>query len=288
MQIDLLDTFLDLMESRSFHRTAERLHLTQSSISARIQTLEGAVGARLFTRSRAGTELTTEGLKFAPHARALRHAWAQAQRDVAASIAVSLHIGIQHDLVSSQQGGQIGQWVAAFRRALPDCGFYIEPDYSSQMCADIARGKLDFAVIYTPHLLPDLHVTSLGDVTYRLISSGAVRRADLTLDRYVRASFAPAFDMAHSAVLPEMAGAPLATGQNAAMVGLLTAGAGAGFVLASSAEDLVASGSFGYVSDVAPLTQPVYAAVHLRNRTSGIHKRLSQIVQRMMGAGPKA
>ena len=74
MQIELLDTFLDLIETRSFHRTAERLHVTQSTISARLKALEQALGGRLFTRSRAGTDLTTEGLKFETHARALRHA----------------------------------------------------------------------------------------------------------------------------------------------------------------------------------------------------------------------
>ncbi|EKD61788.1 MAG: Transcriptional regulator, LysR family, partial [uncultured bacterium] len=72
MQIELLDTFLDLVETRSFHRTAERLNVTQSTVSARVQTLEAAVGARLFTRSRAGTDLTTEGLRFESHARLLR------------------------------------------------------------------------------------------------------------------------------------------------------------------------------------------------------------------------
>ena len=73
MQTELIDTFLDLVETRSFHRTAERLNVTQSTISARVLALEQSVGARLFTRSRAGTNLTTEGLKFEAHARGMRH-----------------------------------------------------------------------------------------------------------------------------------------------------------------------------------------------------------------------
>ena len=55
MQIELLETFLDLCETRSFNRTAERLGVTQSTVSARVMSLEGALGARLFDRSRAGT-----------------------------------------------------------------------------------------------------------------------------------------------------------------------------------------------------------------------------------------
>lgn len=279
MQIELLDTFLDLVKTRSFHRTAEHLGVTQSTVSARLQSLETAVGSRLFTRSRAGTELTTEGLKFETHARGLRHAWTEAQRSVtgAGTMAVNLRIGIQHDL--ADRGGQIGNWVAAFRKALPDCGFYIEPDYSAQMCADIARGTLDFGVVYTPHPHPDLHFASLGEVFYRLISSKRVHRSDIQPDSYIRAAYSPAFDIAHAAMFPHLAGATLSSGQNAAVVGLLSSMGGAAFVLEDSAEAMLASGGFVGVRRVGAITQPVYGVVHLRHRTSGMHKRLIQIVK---------
>jgi hypothetical protein len=37
MQVDLIETFLDLMETRNFNRTAERLNITQSTVSHRIK-----------------------------------------------------------------------------------------------------------------------------------------------------------------------------------------------------------------------------------------------------------
>ena len=219
MQIELLDTFLDLVETRSFHRTAERLEITQSTVSARVQVLEQAIGARLFSRSRAGTQLTTEGLKFLPHARGLRHAWTEAQRSVAPSgdAAVSLRIGIQHDLAA----GRIGGWMGAFRKTLPECAFYIEPDYSVQMCQDVARGALDFAILFSPQAMPDLHFASVGEVSYQLISSVGTTRGSLVPDRYIRASYSPAFDTTHAQALPEMSATPFASGQDAAVSGLL-------------------------------------------------------------------
>ncbi len=178
MTPELLDTFLDLIETRSFHRSAERLGLTQSTVSARVQALETTLDAKLFIRSRAGTQLTTEGLKFEPHARMLRHAMAEARRAVTPSglAAVTLRIGIQNDLAA----GHIGDWIAGFRRALPETAFYIEPDYSAQMCADLGTGHLDFAVLYSPRAVPDLHFTSVGHVTYRLVSSDGTTRAQLS------------------------------------------------------------------------------------------------------------
>lgn len=282
MQIELLDTFLDLVETRSFHRTAERLEITQSTVSARVQVLEQAIGARLFSRSRAGTQLTTEGLKFQPHARALRHAWTEAQRSVAPSgdAAVSLRIGIQHDLAA----GRIGSWVSAFRKALSDCAFYIEPDYSVQMCQDVAKGALDFAIVYSPQPQPDLHFASVGEVTYQLVSSIGTTRADLKPDRYIRASYAPAFDATHAQALPEMSTTPFASGQEAAVAGLLQAMGGAGFVLDRTAAALIESGKFAAVSDVDHITQSAYVVMHQRHRPQRMHRRLTKTVMKQFGA----
>lgn len=281
MQIELLETFLDLIESRSFNRTAERLGLTQSTVSARVASLESALGTRLFTRSRAGTDMTTEGLKFEPHARALRHAWSEARRAMqnTGTTAVSLRIGIQNDLAADH----IGDWVAEFRGKLPDCAFYLEPDYSTQMCHDITLGSLDFAVMFTPRALPDLHFTSIGEVRYRLISTDATIRAGLHPATYIRANYAPAFDQTHRQLLPEMLDAPLASGQNAAVAGLLTTLGGAGFVLEETAAQLVATGRFQLVTDVPAIDQPVFAAMHLRHRTSPLHRHLLRIVQKRLG-----
>ncbi|MFN6977456.1 MAG: LysR family transcriptional regulator, partial [Gemmobacter sp.] len=172
-----LSTFLDLVETGSFHRTAERLGVTQSTVSGRIRALEAAAGAVLLTRGRAGARLTTEGLRFAPHARALLRGWAEARRAAAGSgaVALTVRVGIQHDLA----GARLGEWLAAFRKALPDAGFYIELDYSTQMCADVAAGRLDFAVLYTPVADPDLHVETLGAMRYRMVSSHAARLGDV-------------------------------------------------------------------------------------------------------------
>ncbi|RWE91130.1 LysR family transcriptional regulator, partial [Mesorhizobium sp.] len=71
MQIELLDTFLDLIETRNFNRSADRLGVTQSTVSSRIRTLEGLLGKQLFIRNKSGTEPTVAGLRFEEHARAV-------------------------------------------------------------------------------------------------------------------------------------------------------------------------------------------------------------------------
>jgi LysR family transcriptional regulator, flagellar master operon regulator len=273
MQIDLLETFLDLAQTRSFNRTADRMGLTQSSVSGRVTALESAVGSRLFTRSRAGTDLTAEGVKFEPLARALRHAWVEGIRHVQGATKPTLRIGIQNDLAASS----IGTLVAAFRTGLPQSAFYIEPDYSNQMCADVTSGTLDFAIMFTPHPHPDLHFTSAGDVTYRMVSADTDTVAGLTPDRYIFTHFSAAFTTAHRQALPAMATAPLSVGQSATVEALLTSTGGTAYVLADAAMRLVGTGRFQHVTDAPLMPQPVYTAVHLRNRTSATHRTLTRI-----------
>ncbi|QYK40652.1 MAG: LysR family transcriptional regulator [Paracoccaceae bacterium] len=275
MHPDQIATFLDLAETASFHRSAERLGLTQSTVSARIAALEAALGTRLFSRSRAGAQLTTEGLKFAPHARALRHAWAEAQRSVTPTgeSALNLRIGIQSDLAAHG----LGDWAQGFRRALPDVALYIEPDYSAQMCRDISEGRLDFAVLYTPHPAPDLHFTTLGEARYILVSTVPARLADLAPARLIRANYAPAFAAAQAAAIPAMAEAAVASGQSAAVASLLLAMGGAAYVLEDTARAMGAAVS--PVADAPAIGQPVQAATHLRHRTSPMHRTLLRIMR---------
>lgn len=280
MQIDLLDTFLDLAETRSFNRTAERMGLTQSTVSARIAALEQALGAKLFTRSRAGTDLTIEGGRFESHARALRHEWHEARRRIKVPdrAAHLIRLGIQNDLAAQH----IGEWIADFRRALPDTAFYIEPDYSNQMCADVLTGILDFAVMYSPKPHPDLHFAELGEVTYRMVSTDTDRRAEVNPQTFIFAHFSPAFEAMHRDLTPEFASAPVSVGQSATVASLLTAMGGAGYVLERTATQMLASGRFREVADAPVLRQPVYAATHLRHRITPLHRKLHRIVQRRL------
>jgi DNA-binding transcriptional LysR family regulator len=275
MHPDQIATFLDLCDSGSFHATADRLGLTQSTVSARIAALEAALGARLFTRSRAGARLTTEGLKFAPHARSLRHAWAEAARSVTPTgeAALALRIGLQSDLAA--QG--VGEWVQGFRRALPAVALYLEPDYSAQMCRDLAEGRLDFAVLYTPHPAPDLHFTTLGEAPYVMVATTPLHLRDLTPDRLIRGNYAPAFAAAQAAAVPAMAEAPVAAGQSAAVAALLLTLGGAAYVLEATARAL--GPAVTRVEGAPPIGQPVQAATHLRHRTTPMHRTLLRIVR---------
>lgn len=277
MLIEYIETFLDLCETRNFNRTADRLGVTQSTVSGRIRALEKALEANLFSRSRSGTELTTEGLRFEPHARALRHGWAEARQATrfAGTRVVSMRIGIQHDLVDRRFSRLIGD----FRAALPDTAFFFEADYSNQMCTDLVSGAEDLAILYSPRQHPDLHFEAVGEIAYHMVSTETDNLAAVTPERYILANYSAAFAHGHAALHPGLAEAPLSVGQNAAMVGMLLSLGGTAYILKQVAEDLTAEGKCSFVTDAPPITQTVYAGVNVRNRHRNAFRRLIKILR---------
>jgi LysR family transcriptional regulator, flagellar master operon regulator len=277
MQIELIDTFLDLVETRSFNRTAERLGITQSSVSGRVQALEAATGVRLFNRSRAGTDLSAEGVRFEPHARTLRHEWRETLRQVQGGDHPTIRLGVQNDLAAAH----IGELLAGLRKGMPQARFYVEPDYSNQMSMDILSGNLDFALLYSPKPHPDLHFGSIGNITYQMVSTDTALRAEVVPDRYIATHFSAAFDVAHRQLVPELTLAPLSLGQSATVESLLQTMGGTAYVLSDAAERLLATGRFMAVTDAPEINQPVFAAMHLRNRISKTHRRMTRIASRV-------
>lgn len=271
MQIDLIDTFLDLMDTNSFNRSAERLGVKQSTVSARMQTLEHQLGTLLFDRNRSGTRPTAAGQNFLPHARALRHEWNEARRSLSGRAdSPRLRIGLQSDLASHY----IGDWVQVLLRSVPGATFYIEADFSAQMSEDVLSGSHDLALLFTPFPHPDLHYERLGDVTYRMVSTHADSLSGVVPERLMLADYSPSFSAQQRAVLVQPALAPVASGLSSTVAGLLRALGGSAYVLDRAAQAIVDQGWGALVSDAPAINQPVYSVVHLRRRHVQTHRRL--------------
>ena len=82
MDVNLARTFLMVAETGSFIHAARKMNITQSTVSARIKSLEDQLGRPLFGRSKTGAALTAAGEQFQKHALALVRVWQHAQLEV--------------------------------------------------------------------------------------------------------------------------------------------------------------------------------------------------------------
>ncbi|AVQ28060.1 LysR family transcriptional regulator [Fusobacterium ulcerans] len=71
MSLDEIKTFIVLASCQNFNRTAELVHVVQSTVSLRIKNLENEVGKKLFVRDKKYVSLTPEGKIFLEYAKTM-------------------------------------------------------------------------------------------------------------------------------------------------------------------------------------------------------------------------
>jgi DNA-binding transcriptional LysR family regulator len=100
MNLDELRTFLEVVENGSLVAAAARLHVTPSTVTARINALEADLGCRLLRRNKSGAELTSAGFRLQRYAQLMNQLWRQARYDVSlpAGVAGVCNLGLEFDL----------------------------------------------------------------------------------------------------------------------------------------------------------------------------------------------
>ena len=201
MDTELARTFLAVAASGNFVSAASRLHVTQSTVSARIHTLETQLGARLFQRGRNGAELTASGKRFLRHAKNLVRTVEQAHHDV------GLPQGFHDVLTLSGRialwEGFLPHWVAWMREAAPDVSLRLEIGFEPDIMQGLIEGTVDIGVMYTPTSRPGLTVEALFDETLLLVTSDLTRGWPEA--GYIHIDWGPEFHAQFSEHYPEVA-----------------------------------------------------------------------------------
>lgn len=83
MNIISLQTFLAIVETGSLVRASQKMNVTQSTVTARLKTLEDEIGQILLNRQKSGVTLTPAGTKLLQYARIMTGLWRQARFETA-------------------------------------------------------------------------------------------------------------------------------------------------------------------------------------------------------------
>ena len=203
MDTELARTFLTVVTAGNFIGAAERLHVTQSTVSARIQTLEEQLGCKLFVRNKAGTTLTPAGRQFQKHAGTLVRTVEQARQDVGvprgfrAALTVGGRFGLWEQLLL--------RWLRRMRETAPDISIRAEIGFESDLMQGLVEGRIDIGVMYTPQSRPGLKVELLLEETLLLVSTDKAGTVEPCSD-YVYIDWGPEFYARHNTSFPEFIG----------------------------------------------------------------------------------
>jgi DNA-binding transcriptional LysR family regulator len=136
----LLQTFLAVVQTRSFTQAAERLGLRQSTVSQHIRKLEEQAGRRLFVRDTHSVATTPDGEAMIELARGILSANVRAQHYFAGSqLRGRLRFGTSEDFVTSR----LPEVLRDFVRSHPLVELELTVGRSAQLNERLARGELD-------------------------------------------------------------------------------------------------------------------------------------------------
>ena len=143
LDLELLRSFVSVVESGGFTRAGERVHRTQSTVSQQIKRLEEDVGQVLLHRDGKDVRPTEAGERLLSYARRLL-TLAEEARDVLREpdSEGAIRLGIPEDFAAYRLAKLLG----AFSRSHPGLRMDVRADQSKNLSRDLERGELDLAL----------------------------------------------------------------------------------------------------------------------------------------------
>nr|QDP22515.1 LysR family transcriptional regulator [Bradyrhizobium cosmicum] len=143
LDLELLRSFVSVVEAGGFTRAGERVHRTQSTVSQQIKRLEEDVGQVLLHRDGKDVRPTEAGERLLSYARRLL-TLAEEARDVLREpdSEGAVRLGIPEDFAAYRLAKLLG----AFSRSHPGLRLDVRADQSKNLSRDLDRGELDLAL----------------------------------------------------------------------------------------------------------------------------------------------
>jgi DNA-binding transcriptional LysR family regulator len=144
LDLELLRSFVSVVDCGGFTRAGERVHRTQSTVSQQIRRLEEDVGQPLLNRTGKDVTPTEAGERLLSYARRLL-SLAEEARDVLTRPGNegAVRLGINEDFAAYR----LTKLLATFSRARPGLRLDVRSDQSMYLQRDLERGELDLALL---------------------------------------------------------------------------------------------------------------------------------------------
>lgn len=256
MDINLARTFLAIVETGSFLRASQLLHVTQTSVSARIKALESLLDRQLFVRNKAGAMLTTAGELFLPLATTLVQVWERARSHVAVPpgrhgvLTVGCEVSLWDPLLLD--------WMLDMKEAAPQLALRTEVGFAADLLDRVASGALDIAIMYAPQQRPGLRVELL--IEEKLVMVSTTKRKTLPKAQdYVYVDWGTEFATQHGLAFPQLSNAGVMAGLGPLGRQYLLVAGGSGYFRLDVVRSHLESGRLHRVPDTPEFAYPAYA-----------------------------
>lgn len=145
MDIRQLEVFVSVVDNKGFLSAAERLHLSQSTVSTHVAALEQELKAELIRRTTRTFELTSKGERLYDYAADIMALQQKAIKELSGDSKKHLHVG------TSSVPAQcfVPQILEAFRQKAPETRYEILRADSVDIIQMVSSGRLDVGFVGT-------------------------------------------------------------------------------------------------------------------------------------------
>lgn len=165
MELRLLEYFLTIAAAGSISQAAERLHITQPTLSRQLKGLETELGAPLFTRTNHGLTLTAAGLFLKTRAQEILTLTAQTEQSFIDQRQDLFSGQINIGAVEADSSHMLAQEIAAFTKRYPAVTFNLFTDTSDRLFDRLDKGLIDVALLLEPIDATKYAHLTLADLT---------------------------------------------------------------------------------------------------------------------------
>ena len=259
MDIELARTFLEVLRTGSLIAAAKQLHVTQTTVTARIQNLESKLGCVLFVRNRSGAKLTDNGERFATHAAQLVQTWEAARRELPLPERVDSMLRVGGEI--SLWNPLLLAWVIQLRNRKPNVAVCAEVGERRSLYKKLEQGVLDAVLVHQPDYWPEMQVEQLLEEKLVML------RATKSEVPYVYVDWGEHFRQLHDAALPEYARSAVTIDLGPMALQYILQHGGSGYFRTRVAQPYMDRGLLERVPSAPEFSHPVYL-VYSRTRRS--------------------
>ena len=168
MDLNQLKTFVTVAEEQHLTRAAERLFTSQPAVSAQLKALEESLGLTLFDRTPKGMRLTPAGERILKEAQntllAAKKIVGEAQT-IRGELFGDLNIGVHTDF----EFLKLADLVKQCSQQHPHISLSFVSSMSTDIIADVRKGRHDSGFFFGPCKLADLNVHKLANVEMAIL-----------------------------------------------------------------------------------------------------------------------
>ncbi len=265
MDLEELNTFLEVIRTQSLVTAARHLHVTPSTVTARISALEEKLGQKLLHRRKSGAALTSAGFKFQRYAELMTQVWRQARYEIALPPGVEgiCNVGLEFDLWHNVGSRFLDQ----VRAQAPGIATAMWPGEQRQLQRWLGMGLIDIAFCYVPHAGEEYTSRLLLEDELILVAARA-DRAD-ALDSapdsvYLYVDHGDEFRRQHAEAFPESPPSPVTIAASDWALEYVLRTDSRGYLPARLVAPLLASGRLQRVEGAPSFSRRVYLVERAR------------------------